>query len=248
MAIYKILLCAGWLIALQAFGETKMDKTESINGVTLQSGKEDSTRTYRGSITKTFSYGISSVVKSIVNFQDKCNNALKDRRQYTDKTVECKYANDNLIETIIVKDIKKSGWEKEPNEIQRFVLGRQIYNRASFGHYELVKIYETKNAQNQKTITIVQRMMSDKETKMYTSPLFDKDSAFDESTSTFTVTEISKTETLVNYEYQGITEHWILNKEISVPQVFSSISKSINDLVKTMDTESSILTRDLASN
>lgn len=248
MAIYKFILCLGWIISLHAFAETKMDKTDSINGVTLQSGKEDSTRIYRGSITKTFSYGIDSVIKSIVNFQEKCNNALKERRQYTDKSVDCKYLNDNLVETIIIKDIKQTGWEKEPNEIARYVLGRQIYNRASFGHYELIRIYETKNAQNQKTITIVQTMMSDNETKKYTKPLFEKDSAFDKSTSTFTVTEVSPKETLVNYEYQGITEHWILNKEISVPQVFSSISKSINDLVKTMDTESSILTRELASN
>lgn len=248
MAIYKFLLCAGCLLTLHAFGEAKMDKAESINGVTLQSGKEESTRIYRGSITKTFSYGIGSVIKSIVNFQDKCNNSLKERRQFTDKTVECKYLNDNLIETIVVKDIKQTGWTKEPNEIERYVLGRQIYNRASFGHYELVIVYETKNSENQKTITIVQKMMSNKETKKYTKPLFDKDSAFDESTSTFTLTEVSPNETLVNYEYQGKTEHWILNKEISVPQVFSSISKSINDLVKTMDTESSILTRDLASN
>ncbi len=248
MAIYKILLCAVWLIALHAFADTKMDKTESINGVTLQSGKEDSTRIYRGTITKTFSYGISSVIKSIVNFQDKCNNDFKARRQYTDKATSCKYHNDNLIETIVVKNINPTGWTKGSNEIERYVLGRQIYNRGSFGHYELVTISETKNAQNQKTVTIVQRMLDNKEAKQYTKPLFDKDSAFDESLSTFVVTEISPTETTINYEYNGKTVHWILNKEISVPQVFASISKSINDLVKTVDAESSILTRDLASN
>jgi hypothetical protein len=248
MAIYKILLCAGWLITLQVFGETKMDKIQSINGVTLESGKKDSTRIYRGSITKKFSYGINSVVKSIVNFQEKCNNSFKNRRQYTDKSIPCKYSNDNIIETIVVKDINKTGWTKTLNEIERYVLGRQIYNRASFSHYELVTIHESRNAQNNKIITINQRMMSNEETKKYTKPLFDRDSAFDEASSTFTLTEINSKETDLKYEYQGITEHWILNKEISIPQVFASISKSINDLVHTMDEESLLLTRDIASN
>ena len=248
MAIYKFLLCAGWLISIHAFAETKMDKNESINGVTVQSGKHDSTRIYRGSITKTLPYGLASVKNSIVSFQDRCNNSLKDRRKYTDKNISCKYHNDNMVETIIVKDIKKTGWTKELNETERYVLGRQIYNRGSFGHYELVTIFESKNSQNQKTITIVQRMMTNNETKKYANALFEKDSAFDETSGTFTLTEISPNETTMSYNYNAETEHWILNKEVSIPQVFASISKSINDLVKTVDAESSVQTRDLASN
>ncbi len=248
MAIYKLLMCAGWLITIHAFAETKMDKTESINGVSVQSGKHDSTRIYRGSITKIFPYTLATVKYSVVNFQDRCNNSFKERRKFTDKTTTCKYHNENLVETLVIKDIKKNDWVKEANEVERYVLGRQIYNRGSFGYYELVQIYEGKNTQNQKTITVTQKMMNDQETRKYIRPLFEKDSAFDETTGTFTLTETSPTETTLTYEYTAETEHWILNKEVSIPQVFSSISKSINDLVKTVDAESSLQSRDIASN
>ena len=248
MAIYKFLLCAAWLISMQVFAETKMDKAESINGVAVQSGKHDNTRIYRGSITKTFPYGITAVKNSIVNFQDRCNNSLMNRRKYTNKKTPCKYHNENLVETIVVKDINKTGWSKNPNEIERYVLGRQIYNRGSFGYYELVTIHESKNSLNQKTVTVIQNMMSNSETKKYAKPLFEKDSAFDETSGTFILTETAPNETTLSYSYFAETEHWILNKEVSVPQVFVSISKSINDLVKTLDIESSKLTRDLASN
>ncbi len=248
MAIYKIFFCAGWLIAVQAFAGAKIDKTDKINGVSVQSGKDDSTRTYHGSISHSFPHSIETVKQAIVNFSDKCNNSYKDRRKYTNKNFICKYHNEHLVETQVIRKIKQKGWSKEPGEVDRFLLARQVYNRGSFGYYELVRIYETKNADNKKNIKIVQTMLNDEQVKKYTTPLFDKDSAFDISSSTFTLTEVSPSETSLSYQYDAETEHWILNKEVSVPQVFASISKSINDLVKTVVTESAIQSRDIASN
>ena len=248
MVIYKFLLCAGCFIAIHAFAGTKIDKKDVINGVVVESGKDDSTRTYSGSITKTFPYNMKSVSKSILSFQDRCNNSYKDRRKFTDKSAPCKYHSDSLVETIVIKDIKSTGWVKEPGEVERFVLGRLIYNRGSFGHYELVRVYEGKNLKNQKTLKIVQIMLEDKEVKKYITPTFDKDSAFNKSTSTFVMTEITPNQTDLEYNYNALTDHWVLNKEVSVPQVFSTISKSINDLVKTVEQESTILSRDVASN
>jgi hypothetical protein len=247
MAIYKILLCAGWMIALQALAEAKVDKTDFINGVNVVSAKDEDVRTYQGTITKTFPHGIESVRQGVVNFADKCNNEYRDRRKYTDKNFICKYHNEHLVETQVIRNLK-SGWKKEANEIDRFVLARQVYNRGSFGYYELVRIYEYRNSDNKKVIKIVQTMLNDKQARLYTNPVFEKDSAFDESSSTFVLTEVSATETNLNYEYKAETEHWILNKEVSIPQVFASISKSINDLVKTVDLESAIQSRELASN
>lgn len=248
MAILKYFMCAGWLITLGAGAATKMDKKDTISGVSVESGKKDSTRLYRGTYTKSFPYSLNTVKNSIVNFQEKCNNNYKDRRKYTDKKLNCKYHNDNLVETIVVKDIKQVGWAKAEGETERYVLGRLVYNRGSFGFYEVVTVIEGKNAQNQKTVTLVQKMLNDNQAKVYIHPSFERDSAFNDTTATYVLTEIGPNQTALSYEYKAETDHWILNKEVSVPQVFASISKSINDLVKTMDKESSIQSRDLASN
>lgn len=248
MAIFKFLLCAGCLISIHAFAEPKMDKKESINGVSVQTGKHDSIRIYQGSISKSFPYGIDTLKASVVNFKERCNNSLKDRRQYTDKSTPCKYHNDNLVETIVYKNIKKTGWTKGANETERYVLGRQVYNRGSFGYYELVRVFETKDSNNKKVVKIEQKMLSDKQVKEYIKPDFKKESAFSKTSGTFTLTEVSPKETTLTYEYKAETDHWVLNKEVSVSQVFSSMSKSINDLVKTLTMESSLKNRDIASN
>jgi len=220
----------------------------TINGVAVESIKKDSVRTYSGSISKTFSTSINNVIRSIVNFNEKCNNGLKDKREFTDKKSNCKYHNENLVETVVIKDINKAGWAKESGEIERYLLARHIYNRGKFTHYELIRVYEQTNSQNQKTVKITQTMISDKEVKKYTQPKFDKDSAFDEVISTFVLTEISQNQTNLYYEYKAETDHWMLNKEVSVPQVFASMSKGINDLIKSMDQESSVPARDVAAN
>lgn len=248
MAVYKLFLCAGCLLSVVAYGATKFEKKETIKGVTLQTGKKDSSRVYRGSVSKTFPQSLELVKSEVMNFTGRCNNSYKDRRRYTDKKYDCKHHNANLVESFIIKDLKTTGWQKETNEVDRFLIGRQIYNRGSYGHYEIVQVFETLNDKNQKTVKIVQRMLNDKEVKKYISPKFSKDSAFENSIATFILTEVSPTETAFEYEYIADTEHWILNKEISVPQVFSSMSKSINDLVDILTNESKNKIRDLASN
>ena len=248
MAFFKVLLCASWVLSVGTSAATLIDKKETISGVSVESGKENTIRHYRGSITKNFPYSLAAVKSSVVNFNEKCNNSLKDRRQFTDKNQDCKYHNENLVETVVLKSINQAGWTKDSNEVDRYVLGRLIYNRGSFGYYELVKIIEGVNDQNQKTITINTRMLTDQEAEVYTKPAFEKDSAFDHADSTYILTEIGPKQTTLSYEYKAQTEHWVLNKEVSVPQVFASISKSINDLVKAVDAESMIKSRDVASN
>jgi len=244
---YKLFLCAGLLMNSFAFAKVDIDKQDKIDGVTLKSGKDNSNRTYQGTVEKTFHQPLSGVQAGILNFEAKCNNKYKDKRSYTDKKRDCKYHNENIVESFVIKNIKQSGWTKLNGEIDRFVIGRKIYNRGEFGYYELVTVVESKNTLNQKMITITQRMLSDKEAKIYVDPKFEKDSAFNHSTSQFVLTEIDSNKTLLTFEYKAHTDHWVLNKEVSVPQVFSSISKSINDLVHAIDQESVIQSRNIAA-
>ena len=246
MVILKFFLALGWTSL--AMAGVSFEKKDTINGVNVQTGKSDSTRVYQGTIQKTLNYPMDVVIKGITNFHEKCNNEYKDKRELTDKGFDCRYHNDNLIETLVIRDIKKDGWSKEQNEIDRFVLGRRIYNRGEFSYYELVKIFEMKNKQGQRTLTVKQSMLDESEAKTYLNPKLEKESAFDKSSSEFVLTETKPNETNFEYTYQAETTHWILNKEISVPQVFSSISKSILDLLNTVSTESALNTRDVASN
>lgn len=220
------------------------DKTDVLNGVELASSKEASTRSYVGHTEKSFSYGMKEVLKGITNFSEKCNNEFKSKRTFTSEE-DCKYLNENLIETVVVKDIKRPESLKSFQE--SYLVGRRVYNRGEFGYYELVTVREELNEKNQKVIHIDLTMLNDDEVKNYTDLKIKKDSAFDSSISSYKITEISPTETLVRYEYSATTKHWLLNKELSVPQVFASISKGINLLFESIEGESSLIKREVAS-
>lgn len=241
----KMTLIAGVLLASSAFAAIA-ERTDEINGVKLESRKIDSTRFYKGIVTKTYPYSIDQVRSSVMNFDERCNNEYREKREHTDKTKDCKFHNENLVESVIVKDIK-SDFTKEQNEVERFVIARRVYNRGSFSYNELVKVFEYTNNENQKVVKINQSMIDDKEVKQYTKPLVSKDTAFDATSGTFILTQISPNETRMDYIYNSETTHWILNKEVSVSQVFSSISKSLTDLIEVVEKESSTYSRDIAS-
>lgn len=238
---FAVITCVS--LASAAFASP--DKTETLNGVNLESEKQSSVRTYSGKIERTLPFAIDLVKKGVTNFTEKCNNSFKDKRKYTSQTVDCKYHNENLVETFQVTDIKENQTLKGFSEY--YLLGRQVYNRGAFGYYELVTVSESTNEKNQKTIRVIQRMLNDDEAKMFTSPKFSRESAFDSSMGTFVLTSLGPNETQVQYEYSAETDHWLLNKEVSVPQVFASISKSINQLVSTIEEESIRQKRELAS-
>lgn len=216
--------------------QAETDNTQNLYGVTLNSYKVDSNRTYTGTTEKNYPFPIALVKNGITNFTDICNNDFKSWRKFTPSETDCKYHNEHLVETFVVEE-----------KLNRYLIGKRIYNRGSSNYYELVEVKESKNQKNQKTITVEFNMLADQEVKAFTSPKFSNDSAFDKSSTTFVLTEISPYQTHLTYNYTAETDHWLLNKEVTVPQVFASISKSINNLLKTVEAESSYQKRKLAS-
>lgn len=209
--------------------------TDIINGVKVKTEKKNGMRSYVGYIEKILPYSIEYVKMGTTNFSEKCNNNYKSKRKYTDKKANCKYHNDNLVESFTLKNIRQHENFKDFNEV--YLLGRLVYNRGSFGYYELVKVKEETNHKKLKTISITMEMLNDNQVKKYISPKFSKESAFNTSICTFNLRQIGPEQTLVGYEYSALTDHWLLNKDISITQVFSSISKGINDLMITVEKE-----------
>lgn len=203
--------------------------------IDLLSGKKDSLRFYKGTRSIILNEKIQNVLQSITNFEDKCNNEYKDRRELISKKRECKYHNSNLVESKVYKDLGK--FQKESNEVDRYLVARRIYNRQTFSHMDLVVIYESMNTDGQKVIKINQKMLEDKEAKKYLSPPVEHDSVFEIAYSNFTLTEIAPGKTQLEYFYASETDHWLLNKSVSVSNVFESMAKSIDLLFNSIDQE-----------
>lgn len=247
MLFFRTIMILTSLISFETSARVNYDRKERQKDVSLASGKKDDVRSYHATTTKVLNFPLQVVRDSILNFTDRCNNAYRKKRELTSVEYDCRHHNENLIETLVVKDLRRGTWKKEENEVERFVVARKIYNRGESGYYELVKVKESLNVLKQKMIVIEEDMLSNDQAKNYVSVRFRKESPFETSKIRFTLTEISPGKTELRYIYKGTTTHWVLNKELSVPQVFASISKSINNLVSTIGTESEVQTRAIAS-
>lgn len=247
MFFFKLLMVLSTLISFETSAKTKYDRKERQKDVSLASGKKDNVRSYHATTTKVLNVPLTVVKDSVLNFADRCNNAFRKKRELTPSEYDCRYHNDNLIESLVVRTLRQGTWVKEENEVERFVVARKIYHRGESGYYELVKIKESTNVLKQKTYVIEQDMLSNDQARNYVSVRFKKESPFETSKIRYTITEIAPGKTELRYIYKGTTTHWVLNKELSVPQVFASISKSINNLVSTIGTESEVQARSIAS-
>lgn len=247
MLFFKTLMILATMISFDTSARVKYDRKERVKDVSLASGKVNDVRSYHATTTKVLNFPLSVVKDSIVNFSDKCNNAFRKKRELTSPEYDCKYHNENLIESLVVKSLRQGTWQKEENETERFVVARKVYNRGESGFYELVKIKESTNVLKQKMIVIEEDMLSNDEARNYVSVKFKKESPFETSKIRYTLTELAPGKTELRYIYKGTTTHWVLNKELSVPQVFSSISKSIRNLVSSIGTEAEVQTRSIAS-
>lgn len=233
------------LVFSLAHASAILDRKENINGIVLESSKEGSLRNYHAHTKKDLPYALKTVSKSILNFADRCNNSHRDMRQFLDKSKNCKYHTENLIEAFEVTDLKSPFTNTEAE--QKRLIGKQIYNRGHYGFYELVEVKALKNENSQNQIVITQKMLNDQEVKALTVAKFPQDSSFKTSMVKYVLTETSATSTRLDYFSDAQTEHWVLNKELSIPQVFSSLGKGIQELLKSVEIDSSLSARDIAS-
>jgi hypothetical protein len=247
MLLIRTIMILSTLFSLEISAKSRFDRKERQKDVNLATGKKDDVRSYHATITKVLNFPMVLVKDSILNFSEKCNNGYRKKRELTSHEYDCKYHNENIIEQAVVKNLRQGTWQKDENEKERFVVARKIYNRGESGHYELVKIKETTNILKQNTVIIEEEMLTNDQARKYVSVKFKKDSAFETSKARYTLTEISPGKTELRYIYKGTTTHWVLNKEVSVPQVFASLSKSIHNLVSSIGTEAEIQTRSIAS-
>lgn len=226
------LLCFTFLSLLALGLRAESPSHQSLDGVSLSSTKKGSIRYYTGKKEAVLPYGIEFVKLATVNFGNRCNNDLRSKRRFTTKSSSCGHHNEHLIESFVDKVLPA-----KPPESEAFLLARQIYNRGHFGYYELVTIQESHDQKNLRKIVINLRMLSDSEVKEISSPKFSQESAFRKTLGTFVLTELTPDSTHLSYSYSSETDHWLINKEVSVPRVFSSIGRSINDLLHAIEDE-----------
>jgi hypothetical protein len=221
-------------ISFQALSyEIDSQESRKKYDIELRSGKKDDVRYYEAKMTKVIDAPMKNVKESIINFDQKCNNDYSNKRKFTDENNKCKYHNPSLVESIIIKDINVK--DLSENEEERFLVNRLIYNTNTYNHSDLIQIFNKSTSE----IVITHTMLESDEAKKYNAKAYEKDSAFDHSKGTFTLTSLSPTQTKLDYIYVSTTDHWVLNKSVSISKVFDSMTESFNHLFQSIKSGSS---------
>jgi len=214
--------------------DEKLNKPETKSHLT--SGKDGDSRVYKLTKEATLKSNLKDVIKSITIYGEKCNAEFKDKRELISKDKNCKYHNDNLIET------KKHVMMDKPFD-KFFVLERRIYNRELFSNVDMVTVKKMQNG----TIEINQRMLTDKESKRYIDNPVKRESVFQKTSAKYILTKIDKNTTKVDYTYTMVTDHWLLNKSIAASRVFDSMAEGTELLFSSIQSEIRLHKREVAT-
>ena len=220
-------------VAVTAFAEfslqgLKFEDQREINGVQVQNANVENGRVYHATLGKVIERPFLDVVSDILHFEQRCNNEYRDKRRYSAKDFNCQHLNKNLVESVIIRDIKFPV-KKVENEKDRFLIFRNIYNREAFQNYDLVihteKGGEKSGTTGKRVATITYSMLSDEETQQYLTTSEKKKSVFDVIQGSYEIEELDGAKCRVCMTYTTKTSYWMMTNGFAVAIVYKSMAE-----------------------
>ena len=211
--------------------DVQFDRKDKFQGVFVESGKNDGVRAYRAHFTHIIPASILDVRAGIVNFTEKCNNQHSKRRQWINQATHCAFPSESIIETRVERNLKPH--VPLQGETDHYILSRRGYNRGSYQYQELVREF---SQQNGDVIEIRQEMLTENQASQWlaSAPL-PFDHSYDHITTTYVLRKLSDSRTELSYEQRAETTHWLLNKEVIVPQVLAGLSRGAKEVWKSVE-------------
>ncbi|MFG1500004.1 hypothetical protein ABMA70_07305 [Halobacteriovorax sp. XZX-3] len=227
----KTLILIFFAVSAYAINIKKFDIDHRVKSkefdVAMISGKKDGIRFYQGTISDVLALPVNTVLDTVLAFDKRCNNELSDKRTLSNKFKKCPFSSDSLIESVIVNDLKIKKLDK--NEIKRFVVKRRSYNRGLYTYNDLIRVYRYMDG-----FKITMEMMDDKLSKSYISSPLSNNSVMQTSGGVYYIMPAAGGRTRYTYTFTCSTDHWLLNKSITVSTFFSNMAKNLRDEFNTI--------------
>jgi hypothetical protein len=221
-----------------------IQERESRDWVSLGTGKPGGgERIYQAGFSREIAASLEVVRAAVVNFEEKCNNAHRKRRKWRGPEFDCLYFNENLVEVRRETDLlpaaaksldsgggasQGSGAVHPPHEHR--IYSRHGYNQGDFFYQELMTERWREKKPGARVLEIGQRMLSRDEASKWVREPLKNSFAFTGFTGVFLLSELAPEKTRVEYVYTAETDHWLLDKKISVGKVFDGLERGMRDL------------------
>ncbi|MFG1484279.1 hypothetical protein ABMA79_00040 [Halobacteriovorax sp. HFRX-2_2] len=218
---------SSYAINIKKFEIDYREKSKEFD-VSMLSGKKKGIRFYQGTISDTIAQPVDKVLETVLAFDKRCNNEYRDKRTLSAKNISCPFSSDSLIESVIIKNLKVKKLDK--NEIKRFVVKRRSYNRGLYTYNDLIRVYRYMDG-----FKITMEMLNDKQSKAYISSPLSNNSVMQTSGGVYYIMPASGGKTRYTYTFTCSTDHWLLNKSITVSTFFSNMAKNLRSEFNTIN-------------
>ncbi len=212
----------------------KFEDQRDMNGVHVENAKINDARVFHATLGKVIERPYSDVVSDILRFDERCNNDYRDKRRFSPKEFNCQHLNKNLVESIIIRDIKAPPAKAE-NEKERFLIFRNIYNREAFQNYDLVIFTEKLDGNKKHLAQISYAMMSDDEAQKYLATAEKKKSVFDVIQGTYEIEELDGGKCRVGMTYTTKTSYWMMTNGFAVGMIYKSMAEGTMSTLQSFD-------------
>jgi hypothetical protein len=204
----------------------KLNDEKKIKDVSILTGEKDGTRLYHATFDSYFNGKFEDALNFVTDFTKRCNNSYRKERKFLSKEVECPYHNENLIESQMVRELKKK--EQAPGLVDQFVLKRRIWNKGLHTYNDFVTVRELDPGKDEKRVVEVSyRLLDDKESKEFIEDPVPFDNAFHYTVGTYRLIQTKENKILVNYSYVTKTKHWFLTSSMIQGSVLDSMAKGV---------------------
>ena len=217
----NFIILANFLISTTLFASSgiKFEESYEKDNFIVKSALVDDTRYFQGEGEEMINSSMDKVLVEVLDFSGRCNQEYVKRRQETPKEYNCRFHNPSLIESVVIRDFKKS--PKSKKYLDEFILWRNVYNRNAWQYYDHVTVTQL----DKKNILVRFEMMTEDEQAIIIPNAKKRDTAFLTTGGEYYITALSENKTKVRMTYFSSTNHWLLSSGMAKGQIVEKIAE-----------------------
>ncbi len=219
MVIRFLLLCMMFNVMAFASSGIKFEESFEKDNFVVKNALVDDTRYFKGEGEELINSSMEKVLVEVLDFSGRCNQDYVKRRKETPKEYKCRFYNPSLVESVVIRDFKKTAESKK--YLDEFILWRNVYNRNAWQYYDHVTVTQV----DQKNILVRFEMMTKQKQDLMLPKAKKRDTAFLTTGGEYYITSLGKNKTKVRMTYFSSTDHWLLSSGMAKGQIVEKIAE-----------------------
>lgn len=219
MVVRFLVLCMMFNVIAFASNGIKFEESFEKDNFVVKNALVGDTRYFKGEGEELINSSMEKVLVEVLDFSGRCNQDYVKKRKETPKEYKCRFHNPSLVESVVIRDFKKTAESKK--YLDEFILWRNVYNRNAWQYYDHVTVTQI----DSKNIHVRFEMLTQEKQEQMLPKAKKRDTAFLTTGGEYYITSIGKNKTKVRMTYFSSTDHWLLSSGMAKGQIVEKIAE-----------------------